>query len=88
MPQLTPEDAADRLGIADENVEVFVRLVDALRTPEARDAEVDRLRAELAAVDEALVQAGITYPLGARGVRDLGGALRMAREDEEGADDA
>ncbi|MFI9600346.1 hypothetical protein ACIHCX_10775 [Streptomyces sp. NPDC052043] len=81
MPKLTPYEAAERLDIADENIDVFVHLVDALRTPEARDDELARLRAELAAVDEALVEAGIEYPLGARGVRDLGAALRTARED-------
>ncbi|MFF9088633.1 hypothetical protein ACF1BE_19815 [Streptomyces sp. NPDC014991] len=82
MAYLTPEQAADRLGIADENVEVFVRLVDALRTPEARAAEVTRLRADLDAVDEALIEAGITHPLGARGVRDLVAMLRATRDAE------
>ncbi|MGW1587306.1 hypothetical protein [Streptomyces sp. NPDC002386] len=81
MQPLTPEDAAELLGIPDEDAETFMRLVDALRTPEARDAEVARLRAELAAVDEALVAAGITHPLGARGVRDLAAMLRRSRED-------
>ncbi|MFF1483127.1 hypothetical protein ACIGZH_01710 [Streptomyces sp. NPDC058319] len=81
MPSpLTPEDAAYRLGIPDEHVTTFVRLVDALRTPDARDDELARLRAELAAVDDALVEAGVTHPLGARGVRDLGAILRVARE--------
>ncbi|MEU3289915.1 hypothetical protein [Streptomyces longwoodensis] len=85
MAHMTPEQAADRLGIAGDDVEAFVRLVDALRTPKARDAEVTRLRAELEAVDEALVQAGIEHPLGARGVRDLGAMLRNARDSEEQA---
>ncbi|MGW2708680.1 hypothetical protein ACWC4J_06760 [Streptomyces sp. NPDC001356] len=39
MPQLTPEEAADLLGIPDEDVEVFLRLVDALRTPKPRHDE-------------------------------------------------
>jgi hypothetical protein len=83
MSRLTPEEAADRLGIADENVALFVRLVDALRTPEAHDAETARLRAELAAVNEVLHRAGVDYPLGAAGVRDLAGMLELARTDAE-----
>ncbi|EPH40869.1 hypothetical protein ABT390_36670 [Streptomyces aurantiacus] len=80
MSRLTPDDAADRLGIADENVELFIRVVDALRAPEARDAELARLRTELDAVNEALQTAGIDYPGGARGVRDLAALLDDARK--------
>lgn len=71
MTRLTPEQAADRLGIADEHFDTFVRLVDALRTPDARTAEVERLRAELDAVNAALHEGGVDYPQGAAGVRDL-----------------
>ncbi|WP_405911348.1 hypothetical protein OG529_04310 [Streptomyces longwoodensis] len=89
MADLTPQQAAEKLGIPDEDVDVFVSLLDVLRTRSARDAEVTRLRTELEAVDEALVQAGIEYPLGARGVRDLGAMLRNARDSEpEGEADA
>ncbi|MFE2407067.1 hypothetical protein ACFXDE_01850 [Kitasatospora sp. NPDC059408] len=78
MTFMNPEHAADRLGIAEQNHDLFVALVDALRTPEARDAETARLRAELAAIDEVLVENGIDYPLGARGVRDLAALLKAA----------
>ncbi|AQW55277.1 hypothetical protein ACIQPP_05505 [Streptomyces violaceusniger] len=81
MPRLTPEQAADRLGIADENVELFLSLVDALRTPEARNVEVARLRAEIDSVNEALHQAGVDYPLGAAGVRDLIAMFNAAKDD-------
>jgi hypothetical protein len=79
--RLTPEQAADRLGIADEHFDTFVRLVDALRTPDARAAERDRLRAELDAVNEALHEGGIDYPQGAAGVRDLVADRREAAAD-------
>ncbi|MEU0675462.1 hypothetical protein ABZ330_21725 [Streptomyces sp. NPDC006172] len=81
--RLTPKQAADRLGIADENVEVFARLVDALRTPEVRGAELARLCAELDAVNEAL-HAGIDYPQGAAGVRDLAVLLSLRGDDADG----
>jgi hypothetical protein len=82
---LTPAQAAERLGIADEHVDTFICLVDALRTPEARAGDAARMRRELEAVDVALMDAGIAYPLGARGVRDLAALLRTAREDTEAA---
>lgn len=44
-------------------------------------SEEARLRLELAAVDDALREAGIDYPLGARGVRDLGNLFKMARDE-------
>ncbi|MEV7425216.1 hypothetical protein [Streptomyces sp. NPDC091212] len=50
---------------------------------ESGTSEEARLRLELAAVDDALRAAGIEYPLGARGVRDLAGLLELAREDSE-----
>ncbi|BDH04886.1 hypothetical protein [Streptomyces seoulensis] len=84
--RLTIEQAADRLGIPGEHFEVFERLVDLLRTPAARDAEVARLRSELDDVNEALGKAGITYPLGARGVEDLGAIVQSLREDDQDRD--
>ncbi|AQW55279.1 hypothetical protein SHXM_08742 [Streptomyces hygroscopicus] len=52
VARFTAEQAADRLGIAPENIDAFVRLVDLMRTPEADAAELDRLRRELEAVRE------------------------------------
>ncbi|MFJ9213057.1 hypothetical protein [Streptomyces sp. NPDC102264] len=49
---------------------------------ESGTSEEARLRMELAAVDDALRSAGIEYPLGARGVRDLAGLLKLARKEE------
>lgn len=46
-------------------------------------SEEARLRLELAAIDDALRDAGIEYPLGARGVRDLAEMLKLARDDED-----
>ncbi|GGQ81187.1 hypothetical protein [Streptomyces flaveolus] len=84
MPNpLTPEQAAELLAIPEEDVETFVRLVDALRTPDARAAETARLRAELDAVNDALHDGGVDYPQGAAGVRDLAAALQLAKEDAE-----
>ncbi|WP_326812153.1 hypothetical protein [Streptomyces scopuliridis] len=48
---------------------------------ESGTSEEARLRMELAAVDDALRSAGIEYPLGARGVRDLAGLLKLAQEE-------
>ncbi|KUN16477.1 hypothetical protein AQJ23_45205 [Streptomyces antibioticus] len=45
-------------------------------------SEEARLRLELAAVDDELRKAGIEYPLGARGVRDLANMLDAARNRE------
>ncbi|MCX4685491.1 hypothetical protein OG401_14405 [Kitasatospora purpeofusca] len=84
MNRLNPEEGADALGIADEHRASFLAMVDALRTPEARDAELARLRKELGAIDDALIEAGIQHPLGARGVRDLAEAYKELRE---GADE-
>ncbi|MCM2391763.1 hypothetical protein [Streptomyces albipurpureus] len=42
-----------------------------------------RLRTELAAIDDVLREAGIEYPLGVRGVKDLAGMLELAREGDD-----
>jgi len=78
--QMTADEAAARLGIPEEHHAVFVLLADRLRTPTASEAELAQLRDELAAVNEALRNAGIDYPTGARGVRDLSGLYEAARE--------
>ncbi|MGW3245562.1 hypothetical protein [Streptomyces sp. NPDC001070] len=83
MPHMTAEEAADCLGIADEHLATFVAIVDALRTPDARRAEIEQLRAELDAVDEVLHEAGIDHPTGAQGVRDLHSMRDIAREDAD-----
>ena len=57
-------------------------LIRAADLAEAGTSEVARLRAELAAVDDALREAGVEYPLGAHGVRDLGALLKLAKGDE------
>lgn len=83
VPHMTAEEAADCLGIADEHLSAFVAIVDALRTPDARRAEIERLRAELEAVDEVLREAGIDHPTGALGVHDLHSMRDIAREDAD-----
>ncbi|MFI8185782.1 hypothetical protein ACIF70_35430 [Actinacidiphila glaucinigra] len=83
MPRMTVEEAADSLGIADEHLATFVVIVDALRTSDARRAEIERLRAELEAVDEVLHEAGIDHPTGALGVHDLHSMRDIAREDAD-----
>ncbi|MFD8595435.1 hypothetical protein ACFV1L_10575 [Kitasatospora sp. NPDC059646] len=82
-PVITPEEAAERLGIADEFLPAFLAAIDAWRTPEARDTELAKLRQDAEKVDEILIDAGITYPLGVAGVRDLAGALELAREGDD-----
>ncbi|MEW1551415.1 hypothetical protein [Streptomyces tsukubensis] len=61
-------------------------LLHAADVVESGVSEEARLRLELAAVDDALRKAGIDYPLGARGVRDLATLLQAAREDRGAAD--
>lgn len=84
--RLTIEQAADRLGIPDENFEMFERLVDLLRAPEARDAEVARLRAELDDINEVLVTEGFQHPVGLGGVKDMAALIRDLRERDQDHD--
>jgi hypothetical protein len=63
--------------------ELAAALLRAADEAESGVSEEARLRLELAAVDDALRKAGIEYPLGARGVRDLANLYRMAKEDDE-----
>ncbi|MFI7698047.1 hypothetical protein [Nonomuraea sp. NPDC049480] len=55
-------------------------LVGRMQEPAAHEAELARLRGELDAVNEALHKAGIDYPQGARGIRDLHNAFQGALE--------
>ncbi|WP_347728240.1 hypothetical protein [Streptomyces sp. CAU 1734] len=48
---------------------------------ESGTSEAARLRLELGAVNDALREAGIEYPLGARGVRDLAALLKAHRDE-------
>lgn len=75
---MTPAEAAGRLGIPAEYYPAFEVLVGRLRTPAAEQEELARLRGELARVNEELRKAGIEYPLGAAGVRDLRGHVARA----------
>ncbi|MFD7552964.1 hypothetical protein ACFV9E_00240 [Streptomyces sp. NPDC059835] len=61
------------------------RLLRAADEAESGVSEEARLRLELDAVNDALREAGIDYPLGAKGVRDLAALLEMAREEVEEA---
>ncbi|MET7335987.1 hypothetical protein [Nonomuraea sp. NPDC005650] len=77
---MTPMEAAGRLGIPAEHYAAFEVLVDRLRTTPAEQEELARLRGELARVNEQLRKAGIEYPLGAAGVRDLRGHVARAED--------
>lgn len=50
--------------------------------PAQPDNELGKLRAELDRVNDVLRKAGIEYPLGARGVRDLAAFAELAKEDQ------
>lgn len=77
------ERTAQELGIAQEHMDVFEAVVELTRTPEAVNAERDRLKHQMEQVDKALHEAGIDYPLGAQGVRDLGGLFQGMVEDRD-----
>ncbi|GGY89058.1 hypothetical protein CP967_31405 [Streptomyces nitrosporeus] len=62
--------------------ELAAALLRAADEAESGVSEEARLRKELAAVNDALRDAGIDYPLGARGVRDLVAQRDLAREDD------
>ncbi|MFI9845157.1 hypothetical protein ACIHFD_49620 [Nonomuraea sp. NPDC051941] len=76
--QITADQAATLLGIAHEHRPAFVLLVARMQTPAAVENELQQLRDELEAVNDALHAHGIDYPTGARGVRDLGNLMRGA----------
>lgn len=59
---------------------VAAALLRAADEAESGISEEARLRTELAAVDDELRKAGIEYPLGARGVRDLANLYEVAKE--------
>ncbi|MFG2291997.1 hypothetical protein [Streptomyces sp. NPDC048603] len=50
---------------------------------ESGTSEVARLRHELDEINKALREAGIDYPLGVRGVRDLAALFEHARDGED-----
>ncbi|MCK2222096.1 hypothetical protein MF672_051070 (plasmid) [Actinomadura sp. ATCC 31491] len=75
---MTPAEAAARLGIPTDDYLAFELLVDRMRTPNAEQEELARLRGALERVNEELRKAGIEYPLGAAGVRDLRGFVARA----------
>lgn len=60
--------------------ELAAALLRAADEAESGVSEEARLRTELAAVDDELRKAGIEYPLGARGVRDLASLFKVALE--------
>lgn len=78
------ERLREALDEADECQNVLAACV---RKAEAeRDAarvDVAQLRRELASVDDALREAGIEYPLGARGVSDLGSLYEGMKENRD-----
>ncbi|MEU1037635.1 hypothetical protein [Streptomyces sp. NPDC005907] len=78
------DGASDEYGPAEFTpTQARVKAAALLRAADEAESGVSeeaRLRAELAAVDDALREAGITYPLGARGVRDLGNLFKMAKD--------
>ncbi|GII56512.1 hypothetical protein Pth03_49010 [Planotetraspora thailandica] len=84
MSDLTAAQAAEQLGISPEARDAFVLLVARMQTPAAHEAELHQCRAELDAVNQALREVGIGYPLGARGVQDLASQYRgaLAARDE------
>jgi ABC-type nitrate/sulfonate/bicarbonate transport system substrate-binding protein len=50
---------------------------------ESHTSEVARLRADMAKIDDVLRSAGIDYPGGVAGVRDLAALFQAARGDED-----
>ncbi|WP_433513821.1 hypothetical protein ACQP2T_61455 [Nonomuraea sp. CA-143628] len=87
MAPLNAEQAAAQLGIRDKYRDLFVLLVGRMQEPAAHEAELARLRGELDAVNEALRKAGIDYPQGARGIRDLYNAFQGALDARDEAKD-
>lgn len=73
------ERAPDELTPAQAR-ELAAALLRAADEAESGTSEEARLRTELTAVNDALRDAGIDYPQGARGVRDLAAMLKLARE--------
>ena len=82
MPR-TPEQSADDLGIAPEHLDHFVAMVDLMRTPEAKNAELERLRDEMGRINHVLHEAGFDYPQGVRGVKDLAMGFEGARDEAD-----
>lgn len=74
----TTADAADLYVLASAG-DVYAR-ESATASLTVRPADLERVLFELARIDEVLVEAGIEYPLGALGVRDL---AAFAEEREE-----
>lgn len=72
----------DKHGFTHERP-VWIALLDEL---DAREQTIARMQAQLDAVDAQLRHAGIEYPLGAKGVRDLASMYLHAREDRAAVD--
>lgn len=83
MAAVSDEEALLALGVHHRLHEPLVALLDALRSPEARDVILEQKRDELESINTVLAEA--RYPKGFRGVRDLARQLVYANEAKDEA---